>query len=328
MVAPAKLDAIVQALGPRLASGFSAGNFPTASQDIEPGCPMVKTSDGIAIISVDGNLVYKSSWLSAVSGLVSYADVRASLDEALADPSVSGILLQIDSCGGEVNGCFDLSDAIYAARRAKPIYGVAADDSYSAAYALLSACSRVFVSRTSGVGSIGVVAMHVDQSAADSSQGLKYTYVFSGTRKVDGNPHQTLSTGAQGTIQAECDRLCTLFASSVGKYRGLSTGTVLGMEAACFFGEKAVKAGLADQVGTPDDALAALRGRVAGVGGSQPTLAGGGGAARRASAAAGWQEAFQRSVAERGPNFGRVVGSDPAEEQEGLERAAAARERR
>lgn len=265
LMAPAKIEVIMGALGPRL--GLAAGSvdpvkmgaFFDDDEDGDGDCPYELSEDGIATIGVDGTLVYKSSWLGALSGMTGYGDIRASLDAAISDPRVKGILLLVDSYGGEVNGCFDLSDAVFAARSVKPIYGVAADDSYSAAYALLSACSKVFVSRTSGVGSIGVVAMHVDQSAADKQEGLKYTYVHAGEHKVDGNPHEPLSGSAQASIQKECDRLWNLFAGSVAKYRSLSTDAVLGMEAACYFGEEAVAAKLADAVGTPQDAFAALQ---------------------------------------------------------------------
>ncbi|MBL6852356.1 MAG: S49 family peptidase [Alphaproteobacteria bacterium] len=270
MIAKGKLDVIMAALAPRLGLGAQpavalAAWFDDGSDDDEDDDdddedkPYDVTPDGIAVICVDGTLVYKSSWLGALSGLTGYGDVRASLDAALADPAVKGILLQIDSYGGEVNGCFDLSDAVFAARQVKPVYGVAADDSYSAAYALLSACSKVFVSRTSGVGSIGVVALHVDQSGADKMEGLKYTYITAGAHKADGNPHGPLSDQAETAIQAEVDRVRGLFAGSVAKYRGLSADAVLATEAACYHGELAVAAGLADQVGTPDDAMAALR---------------------------------------------------------------------
>jgi ClpP class serine protease len=160
----------------------------------------------------------------------------------------------VDSYGGEVNGCFDLSDTIFAARGAKPIYGVGNDNAFSAAYAQLAACSKVFVSRTSGVGSVGVVALHVDQSAADKMDGLKYSYVHSGKHKVDGNPHEPLTGPAESAMQKECDRLWKIFAGAVGKYRSMSAVTVMAMEAQCYFGQDAVRAELADAVGTPADA--------------------------------------------------------------------------
>ena len=273
LVDRAKMDVILSVLGPRLglvegttlsfSSAALAGGWDGDDDDgSDAGAPYAVTDEGLAVLSIEGSLVYKSSWLGALSGLTGYGDLRAALDQAVADPAVKGILLSVDSFGGEANGCFDLSDAIYAARGTKPIYGVAADDACSAAYALLSATEKVFVSRTSRVGSIGVVALHVDQSAADKMDGLKYQYVYAGAHKIDGNPHAPLTEQALAGMQAQCDSLRQLFASSVAKYRGMPVEKVLGTEAASYFGDGAVAAGLADAVGTPGDALAALAQRV------------------------------------------------------------------
>ena len=230
---------------------------------VDTGKPYTLTPDGIAVIALDGTLVYKSSWLGALSGLTSYAEVKGALDAAVENPSVKGILLLVDSYGGEANGCFDLSDAVFAARQQKPVYGCAADDAMSGAYAQLAATSKVFVSRTSGVASIGVVVCHVDQSGADKMEGLKYTYIISGARKADLNPHEPPSTPALEAMQGEVDRLRGLFAASVAKYRGISIDDVMGTEASIYYGETAIAAHLADAVGTPGDALAALRAEIA-----------------------------------------------------------------
>lgn len=287
LIAPRKLAVIMRVIGPRFGAMDDEGEGPTpeelaaqrraeqrssiarifglADDDFEAGddAPFVKTADGIAIVPVEGTLVYKSGWLGALSGLVSYSEIGQSLAAAVGDPSVKGILLSIDSYGGEVNGCFDLSDAIFAARQQKPVYAVAADEAYSAAYALASAAERLYVSRTSGVGSIGTVAAHTDWSGADKMDGLKVTYVHAGARKVDGNPHEPLSDPAREALQAECDRLQGIFAGAVAKYRGVSADSLIAMEAACVFGEEGVSAKLADAVGTPADALAGLRDEMA-----------------------------------------------------------------
>lgn len=282
-----KLDVIMRVLAPRLGVIF-AGDAPqdifvaparstklkvsdeelrlraglADDDDDDDGVPYDVTNDGIAIINVSGTLVYKTSWLGAMSGLTSYASVADAVSAAAGDASVKGILLIVGSNGGEVNGCFDASDAIFEARAKKPVYGCAADNAYSGGYALLAAATKVFVSRTSGVGSIGVQCLHCDQSKADKAEGLTYTYIYSGARKVDGNPHEPLSADARAWLQAESDRVRALFAGSVAKYRGLTADKLMATEAALYFAENAIAANLADQIGTPEQALAALRAEV------------------------------------------------------------------
>ncbi|WP_197387949.1 S49 family peptidase [Ralstonia pseudosolanacearum] len=249
-----KLDVILSVLGPRvgLADLAPPGDYvPSARNPATGHAP-------IAVIPIHGTLVRRTVGLEAESGLASYTAIGDQLDAALADPGVAAILLDVDSPGGESSGVFDLADRIRAAAAVKPIWAVANDMAFSAAYALASAATKVFVSRTGGVGSIGVIAMHVDQSVKDSRDGIRYTAVFAGARKNDLNPHAPITDEAQAQLQAEVSRIYGLFVATVAGYRGLSAEAVTATEAGLFFGQDAIAAGLADTVGTFEDALAQL----------------------------------------------------------------------
>ncbi|HAU28993.1 MAG TPA: Clp protease ClpP [Rhodospirillaceae bacterium] len=213
---------------------------------------------GIAVIPVVGTLIKRGGWMEAESGLTTYDGVSAAINAALADPLVSAILLDIDSCGGEASGAFDLADEVYTARGIKPIWAVANDSAFSAAYALASSAERVFVTRTGGAGSIGVIAWHVDHSGANAKAGIAVTPIFSGAHKADAAPDFPLSDVAASAISDEVARIYGMFVETVARNRGLSPEAVRATEAACFYGENAVAAGLADEVGTLDDAIAAL----------------------------------------------------------------------
>ena len=178
--------------------------------------------------------------------------------DAATDPAVRAILLEVDSPGGEAAGVFDLSDLVYEARSLKPVWAVGDEEAFSGAYAIASAAERLIVPRTGGLGSIGVVAVHVDRSARDAMEGFRATTVYAGARKNDFNPHETLKDGARRTLQVEVDRVYALFVDTVARNRGLTVDAVRATEARLYFGEDAVRAGLADEVGTLRDALAAL----------------------------------------------------------------------
>jgi ClpP class serine protease len=104
---------------------------------------------GVAIIPICGTLVQKLGTLRPYSGMTGYDGIRANLSMALEDPAVEAIMLDIDSPGGEVAGCFDLVDAIYAARGTKPIWAILSESAYSAAYAIASAADHITVPWTS-----------------------------------------------------------------------------------------------------------------------------------------------------------------------------------
>lgn len=260
LIHPRKLDVILSVLGPRFGLAMSDDSQQLIKQLAAQAPPAASTSltSNIAVISVSGTLVRRAAAVDAASGLTSYAAISAQLAQAVRDPAVNAILLDIDSPGGEAGGAFDLADQIVAARQIKPIWAVANDDAFSAAYAIASAATRVYVTRTGGVGSVGVIALHVDQSQRDAMSGLRYTAVYAGDRKNDMSPHAPLSTDAAQALQAEVDRLYGLFVSTVAVNRNLSAQNVQDTEAGLYFAQDAIDAGLADVVGTLDDALIAL----------------------------------------------------------------------
>jgi ClpP class serine protease len=105
------------------------------------------------------------------------------------------------------------------------------------------------------MGSIGVIAVHVDQSGWDDKNGLKYTSIFAGAHKNDFSPHHPLSDEALAIIQTEINETWDLFAGTVARNRALKPKVIKSMEAGIFQGRHAVEAGLADRVMSWDQAL-------------------------------------------------------------------------
>ena len=202
----------------------------------------------VAIIPIHGLLTKRTEQFAPIFGTTSYEEIYNAISQAQKDQDVSSILLDIDSPGGEVSGLFDLVDFIYLSRNIKPIYSVANDHAFSAAYAIASATSRIFVNRTSGVGSVGVIATHVDVSEADKKDGIKFTTVFAGSKKNDLSPHEPISDEAVSDLQNEVDRLYEMFVETVSRNRNLSAEQVKATQAATYFAENSVAIGLADEL--------------------------------------------------------------------------------
>ena len=247
LIARSKLEIILAALGDRIAWKPAEAALPTPAPR-----PVAAAPPGIALIPVYGTLVRRTLGLEAASGLASYGEIAAMLDAAIADPAIEGILLDVDSPGGEAGGVFELAEEVRAADAVKPVWAIASDAAFSAAYAIASAASRLVVTRTGGVGSIGVIAMHVDQSVKDTQDGYRYTALIAGARKNDFSPHAQLSGEAATRLQAEVDRLYAMFVAHVAAMRGLDSAAVRATEAGLYFGEEALAAGLADAVGSFD----------------------------------------------------------------------------
>jgi len=230
--------------------GFnSPGDNPRAGYDIVMG---------VAIIHVSGTLVQKLGTLRPYSGMTGYDGIRQNLLMAVSNPRVKAIVLDIDSPGGEVAGCFDLVDTIYRARGSKPIWAVVDEMAFSAGYAIASAADHITVPRTGGTGSIGVIAMHVDWSKALTDTGLKVTFITFGDRKADGAAELPLSPEALARFQMDMDTMGELFVSTVARNRSLDSAKVRATQASTYLGTTGVEMGLADAVMAPDAAFRAL----------------------------------------------------------------------
>src|SRR5262249_21775336 len=128
----------------------------------------------------------------------------------------------------------------------------------SAAYWIGSAADQVIATRDGGCGSIGVFALHLDQSKRDDQQGLKYTFVFAGDKKVDLSVHAPLSDRARADLATEVFRVRGQFVGTVARNRNATVQAILATEAGMFYGTNAIPL-LADRVATCAEVRAMLR---------------------------------------------------------------------
>jgi hypothetical protein len=208
MIARAKLEVILGVLAPRLAGGA----VEPIDAEADPAPATSITVERIAVVAVIGTLVSRPGYLATASGLTSYGDIGEAIAAAIDDPRVRGVILDVDSPGGEVGGLFDLVEQMRAikAGNGKPLWAVANESALSAAYAVASATDRLHVTRTGEVGSVGVVAVHIDESGADAKAGLAWTFVFSAS--------STLSASASAS------RLCVILRFMCSVVRAESEG--------------------------------------------------------------------------------------------------------
>jgi signal peptide peptidase SppA len=213
--------------------------------------------DGVLHIPVKGVLLHGFGYQLG-SWATGYPYIWKAFERGLADGNVRGIALIIDSPGGHVAGNFDLVDKMFDTRGQKPVRAFAAESAYSAAYSIASAADKIVVSRTGGVGSIGVVTFHVDISKAVDAAGIKITFIHAGKHKVDGNAYEALPEDVKDRIQARIDELYGVFVSTVARNRGMDEKAIRKTEALTFTATQAKSNGLADEIGSLEDATAAF----------------------------------------------------------------------
>lgn len=213
--------------------------------------------DGILHVPIKGVLLNDFPYALG-SWATGYQYIWKAFERGMGDLNVKGIALVCDTPGGMVAGNFELVDKMYAMRGVKPVRGYASESAYSAGYSLISVADPggVTVSRTGGVGSIGVLTTHLDVSGAMEQGGYVLTFIHAGKHKVDGNAYEALPDDVKARIQARIDDLYSIFVSTVARNRGMDEQAVRDTEALTFSAPDALSNGLADTIGSLDDALA------------------------------------------------------------------------
>lgn len=233
-----------------VASYLDAEQFFPGFFDDEPGS-IYEVSDNVAVIDIAGALLARESDSFFSYGMMSYEGIRDAFQELLDDPAIDTIVGRFDSPGGMAAQNMDLSDFIYASRgQGTRLIAMVDDMAYSAAFGIASAFEEIWVTRTSGVGSVGVVSYHVDRSELDKKLGISVKFIYAGDKKVLGNPHEPLSDDAQQEYQKEVDRLYNLFSATVARNLGMSVEDVKATQAGTFHGEEAIEVGFATRLGT------------------------------------------------------------------------------
>lgn len=218
---------------------------------IQPDATSTYITDSVAVIPITGTMTKRAYGLSAMSGVRTMGNIRADIQEAIANPNISGIVLDIDSPGGTVDGTKELADFIATAKQTKPIVAYANGCTASAAYWIASNCSSIVAYDTTQVGSIGVVVEHTDYSKAAEEAGVKKTYIYRGKYKTAGNSFEPLNDESQAHIQARVDTYYGMFVDAICEARSLDKETALETIATgeTFIAAEALKLGLIDSIG-------------------------------------------------------------------------------
>ncbi len=221
---------------------------------------------GVAIIEIHGVIGKKMNMFTRISGGVSTQILKKDFAEAMADPVVKAVLLDVDSPGGTVDGTEELAQAIYEARQSgeKPIVAYTDGLMASAAYWIASGAERIYISGdTPWIGSIGVVTSHVDYSKWEEKMGVKTTEIYAGRYKRIDSEYAPLSQEGRGYLQSQVDYIYSLFAATVAKARpnlviDTDEGPIPWADGRIFIGKQAIEAGLVDGVSTRERIIEGL----------------------------------------------------------------------
>lgn len=265
---PRKAEQIVAMLEFRAIAGPRAE--PYRRKEAAMRTQEVRTDRGrVAVISLYGAILPRAESIQDVSQSAALmVPFQTAFREAANDPGISGIVLDIDSPGGQGDLVPETVAMIRKARRAdRPIVAAANTLAASAAYWIASAADELVVTPSGEVGGIGAYILHEDISEALAALGVRMQFIREGARKFEANPFEPLSDQARTALQARVRYMYDLFVKDVATGRHVAESVVRAdpEESDKHFGggriypaKEAVRFGMADRVATLDETVARL----------------------------------------------------------------------
>lgn len=206
------------------------------------------TGPKVAVIPLEGMIAYS---VVGSSGVSMVEEFKSALDQANNDPDVAGIVLSVDSPGGEITASDVLYQAVRQVAENKPVVVFMNSIGASGAYYTACGASWIMCNPTTFTGSIGVIISTLNYEDLFGKIGLasivfksgKFKDMLSGSRPI--TPEE--SAYVQELVMQSYDRFLGIVATARKQdpqrlYDGPADGRILS-------GEDALKEGLVDQVG-------------------------------------------------------------------------------
>lgn len=223
----------------------------TRSGEQLEGARAVQLRDGVAVVPVVGPVVRRSSIVSRLLGAASVERLARDIHRAVEAPEVRGILLDVDSPGGTVNGVSELSDLLFGLRGEIPVRAHVGGAGTSGAYWLATAAGRLEAADTALLGSIGV-RMALRQRNRPGVRTIEFVSSQSPRKAAD-----PTSEEGREDLQRIVDDLADVFVDDIARNRGVDRTTVLEDfgGGAVLVGEEALERGMVDGIATLESTL-------------------------------------------------------------------------
>jgi len=218
---------------------------------------LVEVRGNIGILNIVGPIFRygKVEACDVVYGTQHYAQMLSDLEK---NESITEIVINFDTGGGEASGISELAEQIKACSTHTTAYidGVGA----SAGYWLASACDEVVANETALIGSVGVVFAFMDTSKAEEKIGIEMIEIVSTL-----SPNKIVdikSEEGKAKIQVLADDLAEIFVTNISNYRSVTTAEVKQNfgKGDVMIASKALEANMIDKIGTFEVLITQLQG--------------------------------------------------------------------
>ncbi len=181
------------------------------------------------------------------------------LDDLEKDDSVKGVLLVVNSPGGEVIASEKLARKVEELAEKKPVVVYVEGLDASGAYMVSVPADYIVAEKHSIVGSIGVRMDLMHYYGLMKKLGINVTTIKAGKYKDIGSPFRPMTKEEKEYLQKMINETYMDFVKWVAEHRHLSINYTLKIaDGRIYSGEDAKKVGLVDEVGTEETALKKL----------------------------------------------------------------------
>lgn len=256
-------NAVIEALNNKDMSFFmKEDGEEVAELRVKPlfAAPEQSPSNQIGVmVSIEGGLTHKPA---PCSGLSSYVQLRRVMEELNADPTISTVVMEMDTPGGMAYQCFEtaryIRELFDQSGKKLITYVDGVYGANSAGYALASIADEVIANPDAHVGSIGVVVGIRNTLPKDIKDGVEIKHITFGSKKRPFTAEGNLTKEFIASLEEQVNELGQQFLTHVATFRPLSEDQVQKLEAESFIAAKALELGLVDKVMERDEFLSYL----------------------------------------------------------------------
>lgn len=231
---------------------------------MENGSP----TNRIARINIEGAIMSSPNSGSNPfnSGGYQHEQMIKKLEAIKEDNSVKAVLLYVNSPGGGVYESAQIYDQLTEIKEAgKTIYVSMGGTAASGGYYISAPADRIFASKETFTGSLGVIIQSMNYQELANEYGVKWNTFTSGEFKDILSPTKPMSDAERDIVQELVDESYQQFVDIIAEGRDMSESRVRELaDGRIYSGSQALDNGLIDEIGFTDDALLALKEEVGG----------------------------------------------------------------
>ncbi len=240
-----------------ISSYVTASRNADAEFDSSPFRPVI---DHLLVLELKG-MIASGGDESAFAKVGTAGWLNRQLRRAKKDNHVKGVLLRINSPGGTVATSQEIQQSVVAFRKAgKPIVVSMIDVAASGGYYVACAADKIVALPGTITGSIGVIMNLYNLEGAEHKLGIESNVVKSGKFKDIGSFSRPMTAEERELLQGIIADTYDQFVTAVSEGRHMDVAAVKKVaDGRIISGRQALAAGLVDQLGGYEEAVASLQ---------------------------------------------------------------------